>query len=120
MITLWRLEHRPRRVGARLRGQDLLLSGVARGRACRMHAVARRPRSQQQSNLILSAIPLGRPDQVVWSRNAVSDPWDGFDHVGGAKFAAQPTDGDLNRLREGVGVLVPCLLEEVFRAEGGW
>src|SRR5262245_20419993 len=63
------------------------------------------------------ALPLALAADVD---DAVSDAGDGFDRLWFAEFAAQPTDGDLDGLGEGVGVLVPDLFEQVFGAEWGW
>ena len=49
----------------------------------------------------------------------VSDVGDCLDGGGVAEFLSEPTDGDGDGVREGVGVFVPCLFEEVFCAEGG-
>ena len=49
----------------------------------------------------------------------VSDVGDGADDGGFAEFAAEPADGDGDDVGEGVGMLVPCLFEEVFGGQDG-
>jgi hypothetical protein len=49
----------------------------------------------------------------------VSDVRDSADDGESPEFAAEPADGDGDDVGEGVGVLVPCLLQEVLGGKDG-